>query len=118
MSQSANSKVLFRTSGYAPDPVTAPIDKPRPPERQKPNTTEPSGQASKSYAIEDEYEPPPKNSGYAKMAALARKQYLNPLARLDYEDREMEVYTKLTKQSQQTMLKKMKARNQLAEFQD
>lgn len=30
----------------------------------------------------------------------------------------MEVYTKITKQSQQTMLKKMKARNQLAEFQD
>lgn len=34
--------------------------------------------------MDDDYEPP-KEGGYAKMAALARKQYLNPLARLDYE---------------------------------
>jgi hypothetical protein len=54
----------------------------------------------------------------AKLTALARKQYLNPLARLEYEDREMEVYTKLTKQSQKTVQKKLKAKNQLADFRD
>lgn len=58
----------------------------------------------------------PKGSGLAKLAALHRKQYLNPLARLDYEDREMEVYTKISKQTQATVQKKLKARNQLADF--
>lgn len=52
----------------------------------------------------------------AKLAALHRRQYLNPLARLDYEDREMEVYTKISKQTQATVQKKLKARNQLADF--
>lgn len=54
----------------------------------------------------------------ARLTALSRKQYLNPLARLDYEDKEMEVFTKITKQSQKTVQKKLKARNQLADFHD
>jgi len=111
MSRAGNSNVLVRPADQPPRNNNIPA------ERSKNTIMEPVTAPVKSYALDDDYEPP-KNSGYAKMAALARKQYLNPLARLDYEEREMEVYTKLTKQSQQTMLKKMKARNQLAEFQD
>lgn len=111
MYRQQNSNGLLRQDGQSSRLNNINTDRP------KTMPVEHMASVTKSYAMDDDYEPP-KNSGYAKMAALARKQYLNPLARLDYEDREMEVFTKLTKQSQQTMIKKMKARNQLAEFQD
>lgn len=45
-------------------------------------------------------------------------KYLNPLARLDYEDKELEVYTKISKQTQEQASKKIRARNQLAHFEE
>ena len=53
-----------------------------------------------------------------KKKALMMKRYINPLARLDYEDKMEEVYTKYTRMSKASVLKKIKAKNRIAEFED
>lgn len=50
--------------------------------------------------------------------ALQKYKYINQLARMEYEDKEDEVYSRYTRLSKQTVLKKIKARNQIAEFEE
>lgn len=53
-----------------------------------------------------------------KMKALGRTKYINQLAQLDYEDKLTELHSKYSKASKDTMMKKIKAKNQIAEFID
>ena len=53
-----------------------------------------------------------------KVKALGSVRYINQLAQLDYEDKLTELHTKYTKASKDTMMKKIKAKNQIAEFID
>lgn len=52
------------------------------------------------------------------MKALGRVRYINPLARLDYEQKLTELHTKYSSKTKQSVQKKMKAKNQIAEFID
>ena len=51
-----------------------------------------------------------------KRKALGQKKYINQLAQMDYEDKFIEVHTKFTKASKLSAIKKIKAKNQIAEF--
>ena len=53
-----------------------------------------------------------------KRMTLQMYRYINPLARLDYEDKMEQVHTKYTKLSKQSVMKKIKAKNRIAEFED
>jgi virulence-associated protein VapD len=50
--------------------------------------------------------------------ALQRYKYINQLARMEFEDKQEEVYSRYTRVSRQTVIKKIKARNQIADFED
>jgi len=53
-----------------------------------------------------------------KRKTLMMIRYINPLARLDYEDKMEEVHTKYTKMTKQSVVNKIKAKNRIAEFED
>ena len=49
-----------------------------------------------------------------KRRTMKKYRYINPLARLDYEDKMTEIYTKYTQKSKQSVMKKIKAKNRIA----
>ena len=49
---------------------------------------------------------------------LKRVRYINQLARLDYEEKAEKIHTKYTRVSRASVVKKMKARNMIAEFEE
>lgn len=53
-----------------------------------------------------------------KKRTLHRVKYINQLARLDYEEKMGEVYTKYSKLSKASAMKKIMAKNQIAEFEE
>lgn len=52
------------------------------------------------------------------MKALGRVRYKNQLAQLEYEEKLTELHTKYSSKTKQSIQKKLRARNQIADFID